>query len=378
LSTLLFLLGSAWAGCCSSMNALIAARVLQGIGGGGITPLGQVILAQNHDLASRAKLQSALVAVWGIASIGGPPLGGYLVSFASWRWIFFLNLPFGLLGMLAVALYLPSMPSALRRAFDGLGFTLFLIAYSCLLAACESLRGSTVQLSAVTWTLTAVLLALLWRYESRQSDPFFPIHLRQHPVFARTFWLAPLIGVGAFGGISYLPLYFQGVLGQSASESGHSMLPFLLAWSGSASFAARLFLRKGPRFCVVIACVAITLGFLGLCFIPTDPWLLFFCECGVGIGGGLSFSPLMLSVQAEVPAAVLGTATSAVVFLRMVGASLGTSLMGIFLPAHSETLAASSVLGPALQKAFILGEVCAAAALVLSLTLPNEAPPKDV
>ena len=379
-STVLFLLGSTWAGCSHTMISLIGARIMQGLGGGGITPLGQVVLAQNHDLESRARVQGLLVAVYGFASIAGPPLGGYLVSYADWRWIFFLNLPFGLLGLVAVALFLPAHPKASPetgvQTFDGLGFLIFLLAYTSLLGACECLRqASLASWAGPAWILTALLLGLLWRTETRLEDPFFPVNLRHYPVFGRSFVLAPLVGIGVFGAISYLPLYFQGVLGQSPSESGHSMLPLLLSWTVAAGFAARVFLRAGTRVSLLCSTCSLTLAYAALCTLPTSMVTLLLCQIGIGLGAGLAFLPLTLSVQVEVPRASWGSATSAVVFLRMLGASLGTSLMGIFLPAQAAGDYTGPVLAGALQHAFVLGGVGAGLALVASWGLPR--PPLD-
>ena len=322
-SILLFLLGSGLCGQARSMDFLIAARAIQGLGGGGLTPLGQAILAELHDVAGRARVQGYLVTVFGISSVLGPLLGG-IISEYNWRWVFYLNLPFGLAGMAVILRFLPTRQTPREeRPFDFLGLLLFTCAMGSFLAWCG---GSVFMLAPF------VIFSLLLARSQKKPGGFLPLELLEIPYVRNSLGVVLVVGMCVFAGINYLPLFFQASLGQTAAESGRSMMPLLLSWVVSAGVAPRLALRWGSRPMVGGAMLALLTAFALLAWGPAGAWSLGLAGLCIGLGGGLSFSPIMLSVQQSVPRELLGSATSTVSFLRMLGATAGTALLGLALP----------------------------------------------
>lgn len=351
LSVAVFLVGSALCGAAQSMAGLILSRALQGIGGGGLTPLGQTVMATLYTREQRARLQGLTVAVYGLASVAGPVVGGYLVEKVHWRWVFYLNLPFGCLGWFLLALFCPGKNQSPENRFDFPGMLLFVGSLTSLLLLC----GGT------TWAapLALVLGLLLARHQTKVDHPFLPLELSR-VTYVRRSWLVLLtLGMGVFAGVSYLPLYFQELVGRNSQESGQLMLPLMASWVLSSGVAPSLALRWGSKAIVILGCLCQCLGYAGLAWLPPDPQTGSLAGIGIGLAGGLTFAPVILSVQASVPRHLLASATSLVTFLRMLGAALGTALLGLLLRPH-------------LQSAMMLGWLVAILGLLASLAMSAE------
>lgn len=318
-----FLLGSLGCGSAPTMPWLVASRALQGIGGGGLTPLGQLALAQIYSPQERAKIQGLLVSVFGISSILGPPLGGIVVENWDWRWVFWLNLPFGLVGGLLLALFYPRGGAA-GRSVDWLGAGLF----------CAWV-GSMLWLFAGTlWALP--LFALTSWAVSRWGRGFLPLDLWGIPYVRTTSGVLVMIGMGVFACVNFLPLHLQSHFGQSGAQSGRSMLPLMVSWIVSSALAPSWSLRWGSRPLVGAGCLSLWLAY-GLLARGDSLELVWLAGALVGLGGGLTFSPVMLSVQNVVPAPLLGSAIAGVSCLRMLGAACGTALLGLWIHAAPRT-----------------------------------------
>lgn len=313
LCVLIFLLGSTWASLVQSMDELVLARFVQGLGGGGLTPLGQTVLSLIYERKERASAQAWQVGAFGLASLFGPPLGGWITEELSWRWVFLLSLPFGGLGALMLYFFLrPPLLTPKKVPFDWLGLGLFV-------------SWMLVTLIGVALAVVPLGLLLLW-HSRRLEHPFLPLPLLRFPVFAAATGLAPLLGAGIFGGVSYFPLYLQEHFGMDSLQAGRAMLPMMLGWVACSSQSARLGLRFGYAPVVGLSALGLFVAYVSLCFGGVVVG-----QIGLGMAGGLSFTPLTLSVQEAVAREQLGQTTASVVFLRTLGASLGTALLGAVL-----------------------------------------------
>jgi EmrB/QacA subfamily drug resistance transporter len=329
-----FLLGSALAGASRSMEQLIAFRALQGLGAGSLITVGMTIVGDLYGMERRAKMQGYFSSVWGVASLVGPLVGGLLTDRVSWRWVFYINLPFGLLAAVVTAAGLRDERRARPPAsFDLLGMAVFSAAISTFLVgllevgARESwLRSQGVALLA----LSAALLVLFVFVERRAVAPVIPLHLFGNSIVRAAAVTGLLAGMAMFGAITYVPLYLQAVTGSTATQAGWVLMPFVLGWVAFSVLAARLVLRIGYRRVVLTGMGALVLAFVLLAgwdesltrgIAARDITL-------AGVGMGLSFVPMLIAVQSAVPRSLLGSATSLTTFFRTIGGAVGVAVMG--------------------------------------------------
>ena len=381
-----FLVGSALAGAATSMTTLIGARAFQGLGAGAIIPLSMTIVGELYTLAERARTQATFSGVWGVASVAGPLVGGYITDTLSWRWVFYLNLPFGLLAAAVLILAYPPTRRTQEVRVDWLGAGLLFAGISALLIA----LGVDTGASSPIFVVAVVLLAAFVMVERCVADPILPLALLTHPLMARAFTVVFLVGMALFGAIAFIPLFVQGVMGATATEAGQVLTPLFLGWVVMSIAAARLTVAVGYRRLAIAGSAVITLGFVGLTVVDADSPRSTVLLSGllIGSGMGLSMLSLLLAVQHGVDRAHLGIATSLSQFFRSVGAAVGVAgmgslmarqLTGITVPGGAEAIAASGVLltgaarlqfAAALHTVFVAGAVLAGASLAASFFLP--------
>ena len=327
----LFLSGSVLCGMAGSMPQLILARAVQGSGAGGIMSLAFILIGEMFSMQERARMQGFFSGVWGVSSIAGPLLGGFIVAQLSWPWIFYVNV---LPGLLATALVLlawqDQIARAVRPVVDYAGAALLTAGLVTLLV------GLMEPGSAQSWLLLALagclFAALVW-VEQRDVDPILPLALFKQLLFLFTVVHGALAGMALFGCISFVPLFVQTVLGASALQAGITITPMLLGWVGASIISTRIMFRVGYR----------TLGILGTSGLVAGALLL--ARAGVassqqsvmvfvgmmGVGMGFCIPPYFIAVQSSVERRLLGSATSMVQFSRSVGGTIGVSLMGAAL-----------------------------------------------
>jgi EmrB/QacA subfamily drug resistance transporter len=385
----IFLIGSVASGAATSMFTLIAARACQGLGAGAIIPLSMTIVGELYSLDERARVQALFSGVWGLASIAGPLAGGYITDALSWRWVFYLNLPFGLLAAVVILLAHPSARRIEAVRVDWPGAALLFFGMSALLIA---LGGDTGY--AVWWyACAAILLAAFVLVERSAADPILPVELLKLPLIARTTTVVFLVGMALFGAIAFIPLFVQGVMGASATQAGQVLTPLFLGWVAMSIVGARFTVRAGYRRLAGGGSGLMTIGFVGLAQVDADSSLTGVLISGllIGSGMGLSMLSLLLAVQHGVSRAYLGIATSLNQFSRSVGAAVGVAgmgalmtrrLAGVALPdsvASLESLAATGAtltgvvrleFAAALHEVFVAGAVLAAASLLATFFLP--------
>ena len=361
----LFLLGSALCGAAGSMAFLVAARAFQGLGAGAVMPLTLTSVGEMYTLQERPRVQAFISGVWGVSALLGPLLGGVLAEHASWRWVFLVNLPFGIPAMLMVWKYLPE--TVVRKAgkivIDWLGALLFTLG-SGLLVWGLSL--------SVWWQVGAggvVLLAAVL-VELRHPAPLLPMKALAQRLPNVGLWNNMLGGAAYFGVIAYLPLYAQNVSG-SATAGGLILTPMLLGWVLASIICTRLMKVMGLTRQTQLGFVVLPIVFALMAVFAHAP-LIVISVLGffVGVGMGFSMVSLLLAVQAASPPGELGATTSAMLFARQMGGALGTAGMGLLIGSSAISAGGAALIG-GLQRAFVLSAVLVAIGLVLSLTLKN-------
>src|SRR5262245_36034333 len=388
LGVAVFLVGSVLSGAATSMFQLIGARALQGLGAGAIIPLSMTIVGELYALAERARAQALFSGVWGVASIAGPLVGGYITDAINWRWVFYLNIPFGFCCMAVIALAYPPSRSSLRVRVDWLGGGLLFAGVSSLLIALGGEAGG-----ATWWWLSAsiVLLGAFVWVERRAPEPILPVDLLRHPIMTRTLVVVFLVGFALFGAIAFIPLFVQSVMGGTATQAGQVLTPLFLGWVVMSIVGARLTIRMGYRVAAIGGSVLMTMGFVGLTMLTAhSSRAMLLASCTVlGAGMGTQMLSLLLAVQHGVDRSRLGLATSLNQFSRSVGAAVGVSAMGAImartlagatLPGGAEgiTAAGTMALSPQLRElfasglhnVFLAGLVVSATGFVSTLFLP--------
>ncbi|HUP50134.1 MAG TPA: MFS transporter, partial [Thermoanaerobaculia bacterium] len=250
----IFLAGSVLSGVAQSMPQLIAARALQGLGAGGLIPLGMTIIGDVYTVHERARMQGLFSGVWGLSSIIGPLIGGFITDQWSWRWVFFINVPFGIAAAAIMGIALLEREPATRPSIDYLGAAVLTVSVTLLMLALVD--GGTIAelLRLRNLTIFVVVMALLaWfiRIERRSAEPVVPLELFRNRIVALAMIIGFLAGVAMFGAISFVPLFAQGSRGVSATAAGSFLTPLMLSWVTASVVGGRMLIRLGWRPLVV-------------------------------------------------------------------------------------------------------------------------------
>ena len=329
-----FLVGSALCGVAQSMVQLIAFRALQGIGAGGLFVLAQAITAEIVAPRERGRYQGYFGAMFGASSVIGPLVGGFLTDQLSWRWVFYVNLPVGVVALVVTAIVLPTSPGHGDPKVDYLGSALLTAAITAIVLF-TTWGGSQYEWGSPTMLLLGgaalVLLVLLVPVERRAREPIVPMHLFRTRDFNVATSVSFIIGVAMFGAISFLPLFLQVVNGASATNSGLLLLPLMAGLLGASIASGQVISRTG-RYKVfpVTGCAVAAVGFylLSTMGVATSPTTVTIHMVILGIGIGLTMQTLVLAVQNSVSVTELGVATSSVSFFRSMGGAVGVALFG--------------------------------------------------
>jgi MFS family permease len=296
------------------------------------------------SLEQRTRMQGVFSGVWGVSSIAGPLLGGFIVDQLSWHWIFYINIPFGLLAAALVAFaWRDQVHSHARPAVDYAGAALLTVSVVLLLLGLMELGTSR---GWIFITASIVFFILLWVVERRAADPILPIPLFRDSLFSTAVAHGLLTGWAVFGTISFIPLFVQSVLGANATQAGITITPMLLGWVGGSIFGTRILLRVGYRRLSVIGTIIFVVGafFLMSAGVSSSQILVMVFVTLMGIGMGLSIPAFVIAVQTTVERRHLGTATSMLQFSRSMGGTLGVSVMGAALSARlASNLSASGL-----------------------------------
>jgi EmrB/QacA subfamily drug resistance transporter len=342
----LFLVGSALCGLAQTMPELIAFRAVQGLGGGGLIVVAMAVVGDLVAPRDRGRYQGLFGAVFGIAVVAGPLLGGFFVDNLSWRWIFYINLPLGAVALAVIAIAFPARQVTERHRIDWLG-TLVLAAGLSGVIIYTSLGGTTYPWGAPGMLAAIVggfaLLALFPLVESRAAEPILPLELYRNATFRTTSAISFVIGFALFGSVTFVPLYLQVVKGHSPTESGLLMTPMMLGLLVTGITSGLLISRYGryrPFPIMGTAVSTVGLYLLSRLGVATPTWVAAAYMLILGLGLGMVMQVLVLAAQNAVDYRLLGVATSGSSLARQIGGSIGVSIFGaIFTNRLSHELA---------------------------------------
>ena len=330
---ILFLIGSILSGFAQSMQMLIVFRFIQGLGAGAVMPIASTIVGDMYTKEERAKIQGYLSSVWGISAIMGPALGGIFVEYFSWRLIFWVNIPLGILAIIGVGLFLHEGIEKKKHQIDYVGALLLFIAVSSIMVVLveggvEWAWTSTPVVMLIVLFLTATVLFVL--QERRAQEPMMPFDIWRERSILIANSTSLTTGVMLIGISSFLPAFVQGVMDRSPIVAGFTLTTMSIGWPIAATVAGRLLLKVGFRTTSVIGGIALVIG--SVIFVSLSPddgpvWAAF-GSFMIGIGMGMSTTSFIVSIQSTVSWKQRGIATASNMFMRTLGSTIGAALLG--------------------------------------------------
>ncbi|CAM3864435.1 MDR family MFS transporter [Mesobacillus zeae] len=338
LGTIIFIISSGLCATATTMEQLILYRGIQGIGGGMIMPLSQTIVGDIFTAEQRAKWQGVFGALFGLSSVIGPFLGGFLVDTISWHWIFLINVPFGLLSAILIFIGLKHETFEKKKNapidFGGI--------FTMIPAVVLLLGGLTFAGDKFAWASmeslfifggAAILLAAFLVIERKAQEPVLDLSLFKNRVFATTSGLGFLIGLGMFGAIMFVPMFMQGILGVTPTRAGSTMTPMMIALIFASVLGGRLLLKFRFRTVLTAGMAIAVAGFYFMSTMGPDSSTLTAYSYMVilGFGMGLVMPTLMIAIQNEFPKNKLGAVTSASTFFRSIGGTIGVTVLNVVM-----------------------------------------------
>jgi EmrB/QacA subfamily drug resistance transporter len=372
---LLFVLGSVLCGAAQTMPQLIWFRAIQGIGAGALTPVTFTIIGDLYPGEQRAKVQGIFASVWSVAGLLGPLVGGYFVDQISWRWIFYMNVPVGIIAFGLVFAFLRESFEKKSKSIDYVGAMTFTIGVSCLLYALLSggetySWGSPIILALLA--LAAVFLGLFLWNETRAKEPMLPLTLFKHRRMAIPYTMSFLSFSVVAGVTIYAPLWVQMLLGHSATVSGLMLMPMSIAWPIAANLSGKFMYRIGSKAFIVTGATILTLGTLWLSTLQVDApsWYLMVIISTIGFGMGCMTTPAMVLIQTSVGWQMRGVATSTNSLMNTFGQTASVAVFGMIFN-HVVTEQTTVQLTQGMHMVFLLLVLLAAATLVTVSFLPS-------
>ncbi|GAA4724355.1 MDR family MFS transporter [Nocardioides endophyticus] len=388
----LFVLGSLLCGLAWNMGALIAFRAVQGLGAGAVQPMSMTIVGDTYTLEERAKVQGYVASVWAMSAVIGPTLGGVFADYVSWRWIFLINLP---LGLLAAAMIWRNFHEQVERKAHRIDYAgSVLLTGGGVLLLLALLEGGVrwgwaSPVSVGLFVASVVLLGGFVLVERRAAEPVLPLWLLRHRVVVAAMVTSLVVGVLMMGLSTYVPLYAQSVLGYGAVASGLALAAMTLGWPIAASNSGRLYLTVGFRATMLIGGVIAAVGTALLLLVgPDSSILLLALPCFVmGLGFGLVASPSIIAAQTSVTWQDRGVTTGSTMFARSVGSAVGVAIFGAIV--NHEVAArlgrgvpdvsnlTPQILDPAIHHVFLTSAIIAVALLGVGMLMPKRVSEPD-
>ncbi|HEX9551908.1 MAG TPA: MFS transporter [Streptosporangiaceae bacterium] len=365
----IFLIGSVLAGLSKTITELIIFRAIQGIGGGGLMVGAQTIVGDIVPPRDRGRYQGFFGAVFGVSSVLGPLIGGFFVDTLSWRWVFYVNLPVGVIALIVVAAVLPARRGKEQHQVDYLG-TIMIGGAATSLVLLTSLGGVTYPWGSgpiITLAVLAVVFTAGFVVAERwAAEPVLPLHLFKQPVFTAASAIGFVVGFAMFGALTYLPQYLQIVRGVSPTISGLHLLPLMVGLLATSIGTGQLISRWGRyKIFPVVGTAALAVGLFLLSHLgqSTSNVLASVYMFVFGVGIGATVQVLVIAVQNAIDYADLGAGTSGVTFFRSIGASFGTAAFGAIFDHALPGNIASALHGRALPRGISVASGASPAAL---------------
>ncbi|MCL6446265.1 MAG: MFS transporter [Alicyclobacillus sp.] len=330
---ILFVLGSMLSGASQTMMQLVWFRAFQGIGAGAVMPVTFTIIGDLFPGEQRAKMQGVFSAVWGVAGLLGPLMGGLFVDHWSWRWIFYINVPVGIISIILVWLFLHEKFERKSKQVDYLGAVIFTISITALLYALLNGGGKYAWNSAVIYGLFAVFVVFgvlfLW-VEAKVPEPMLPLSLFRIRAISVSCIIGFLLSFVLIGANVYLPMWIQILLGHSATNSGLTLMPMSIAWPLGSTFSGRYMYRIGSKFTTIIGTILVLLGSFWLLGVTLNSpyWYFVGIMVVLGLGMGYATTPTTVLVQTSVGWQQRGAATAASTLMRSLGQTVGITIFG--------------------------------------------------
>lgn len=334
----IFLVGSILCGFAVSMEQLILFRLIQGLGAGAVMPIATTIVGDIYSTEERAKIQGYLASVWGISAVLGPLVGGGIVHYLSWEYIFWINVPLGLLAMIGIGLYLHEPEREKKVSIDYKGAVLLTLSLSAILFWLAEGGQSFDRLSFYSIALLISGLGLLLLFilvERTAKDPMMPFSIWKNPVIFYANLVSFTTGIILIGVTTYLPTYVTGVMEQPAIVAGFTLTAMSIGWPIASSAAGHLLLRYGTFVVSFIGGISLVIG-SGLFIMmnaTSGPWWAAMASFFIGVGMGLTGTSFTVTIQGSVPRKVRGSATAANMFMRNFGNTVGAAFFGAILNA---------------------------------------------
>jgi EmrB/QacA subfamily drug resistance transporter len=330
---ILFLIGSILCGFANSMKTLIIYRLIQGFGAGAVMPIATTIVGDIYTIEERAKIQGYLSSVWGISAIVGPAIGGFLVQYSSWHYVFWMNIPLGILSILGLMFFLQENVEKKSHKIDYPGAFLLTIAISSLMyVLVESGDQRSLSSPMTLWLigLFIVSIILFIFQEMRATEPMMPFNIwKERSIFVAN--IASLTsGIILIGITTFLPTFVQGVMEQSAIVAGFTLTSMSIGWPIASTIAGKMLITIGYRTTSIIGGISLILGSIAFITMSNESGP-FWAAAGsffVGVGMGLTSTAFIVSIQSTVSWQQRGIATAANMFMRNLGNTIGAAMLG--------------------------------------------------
>lgn len=329
----IFLIGSLLCGFAESMEALILFRLVQGIGAGAVQPIALTIVGDMYTMEERAKIQGYLASVWGISAIAGPALGGVFVQYLDWAWVFWMNIPLGVLSLIGIVLLLHESIDKERKSIDYAGAALLLVSISALMVVLIEGGVHWAWTSApivILISISLLAMAVFLKVEQKVKEPLMPLGIWHDPVIAISNTVTFTTGMILIGVSSFLPTFVQGVMEEPPIIAGFTLTTMSIGWPIASTIAGKLVIKIGFRMTSVLGGIALICGAaIYLLMTPTlGPVFAGVGSFFIGVGMGLTSTTFIVAIQSSVSWKQRGIATASNMFMRTLGSAVGAALLG--------------------------------------------------